>query len=96
MRLGFALLFVVLTAVTPVAAIEGWPRSIESEDHVVTLYQPQVETFDGIRQDAESEHGPGWIDRRYCSATAWLSNGETSKVVSIRKAGRPGVGSRST
>jgi hypothetical protein len=49
-------------------------------------YPLAIETFDGIRQDAESEHGPGWIDRRYCSATAWLSNGETSKVVYLIEA----------
>lgn len=49
-------------------------------------YSLAIETFDGIRQDASKVHGKGWIDRRYCSATAWLSNGKSSEVVYLIEA----------
>lgn len=49
-------------------------------------YPLAIESFDGIHEDAVKAYSHGWIDRRYCSATAWLSNGKTSKVVYLIEA----------
>jgi hypothetical protein len=35
----------------------------------------------GIHQSALRAGGPGLIDRRYCGATAWLTNGQRNEVV---------------
>ena len=45
-----------------------------------------IQAFDGISQDAVKANGPSWIDRRYCTATAWLSNGKSSEVVYLIEA----------
>lgn len=37
--------------------------------------------IDGVYESALKAGGPGLIDRRYCNATAWLSNGQTHEVV---------------
>jgi hypothetical protein len=44
-------------------------------------YHLSIEGIDGIYQDDVDAYGAGLIDRRYCSATAWLSNGKQSEVV---------------
>jgi hypothetical protein len=44
-------------------------------------YHLAIEQFDHIRQKAVKAHGKSFIDRRYCSAKAWLSNGKKSEVV---------------
>jgi hypothetical protein len=49
-------------------------------------YHLAIETFDAISQAAVNAHGPSWINRRYCSATAWLSNGKSSEVVYLIEA----------
>lgn len=49
-------------------------------------YDLAIETFDRIDEDAVKAHGKSWIDRRYCSATAWLSNGKSSEVVYLIEA----------
>jgi hypothetical protein len=49
-------------------------------------YDLAIETFDAISQDAVKAHGRSWIDRRSCSATAWLSNGKSSEVVYLIEA----------
>lgn len=49
-------------------------------------YDLSIEAFESINQVAANEYGEGWIDRRYCSATAWLSNGKSSKVVYLIEA----------
>ena len=49
-------------------------------------YDLAIETFDGIAHDATTEYGESWIDRRYCSATVWLSNGKSSEVVYLIEA----------
>lgn len=49
-------------------------------------YDLTIETFDAISQNAVKAHRPSWIDRRYCSATAWLSNGKSSEVVYLIEA----------
>jgi hypothetical protein len=40
-----------------------------------------IEHVDGIRESALKAGGPSLIDRRYCRAEAWLSNGRRSEVV---------------
>lgn len=45
-----------------------------------------IEHFDRIRQSAIRAGGPGLIDRRYCSATAWMSNGRKSEAVYLIEA----------
>jgi hypothetical protein len=49
-------------------------------------YHLGIEQFDGIGETALKEYGESLIDRRYCSATAWLSNGERSEVVYLIEA----------
>jgi len=49
-------------------------------------YNLAIETFDGITQDDVKAHGRSLIDRRYCSAQAWLSNGTTSEVIYLIEA----------
>jgi hypothetical protein len=49
-------------------------------------YDLAIETFDRIDEDAVKADGKSWIDRRYCSATAWLSNGKSSEVVYLIEA----------
>lgn len=57
-------------------------------------YHLDIEAFDAIAQDAVKANGPSWINRRYCTATAWLSNGKSSEVVYLIEAtqGFAGVG----
>lgn len=57
-------------------------------------YHLAIETFEAIGQDAVNVHGASWIDRRYCTATAWLSNGKSSEVVYLIEAtqGFAGIG----
>lgn len=45
-----------------------------------------------IRETALKDNGPSKIDRRYCTGTAWLSNGEQSEVVYVIE-GRQGFAS---
>ncbi len=52
-----------------------------------------VVNIDGIHQDALKAGGPGLIDRRYCGATAWLSNGQTQEVVYLIEGPKLGFGS---
>ncbi len=40
-----------------------------------------------IRETALKDYGPSQIDRRYCSGTAWLTNGERMPVVYVIEAG---------
>lgn len=49
-------------------------------------YDLAIENFDAIGEDAVKAYDKSWIDRRYCSATAWLSNGKSSKVVYLIEA----------
>jgi hypothetical protein len=49
-------------------------------------YHLAIEGIDGIYQDDVDVHGASLIDRRYCSATAWLSNGKQSEVVYLIEA----------
>ena len=49
-------------------------------------YDLAIETFDAIAQDAVKAYGRSLIDRRYCSAQAWLSNGRASEVVYLIEA----------
>jgi hypothetical protein len=49
-------------------------------------YLLTIEQIDGIAQDDIDAHGTSLIDRRYCSATAWLSNGRKSEVVYLIEA----------
>jgi hypothetical protein len=45
---------------------------------------------DGIHEHAVRV-GPGLVDRRYCGATAWLSNGRKSEVVYIIEGPKLGI-----
>lgn len=49
-------------------------------------YHLAIESFEGVDEDALKSHGKSLIDRRYCSATAWLSNGTRSEVVYLIEA----------
>jgi hypothetical protein len=49
-------------------------------------YPLGIEQFDGIGETALKAYEVSLIDRRYCSATAWLSNGERSEVVYLIEA----------
>jgi hypothetical protein len=40
-----------------------------------------VERIDHIRQSGLDAGGPSLVDRRYCSATAWLSDGRKTEAV---------------
>ncbi len=40
-----------------------------------------------IHETALKDYGPSQIDRRYCSGTAWLTNGERMPVVYVIEAG---------
>jgi hypothetical protein len=51
-----------------------------ADAHVI-LSGLAIAHFDRIRQNALRAGGPGLIDRRYCSATAWMSNGRKSEAV---------------
>lgn len=42
-----------------------------------------VANIDGIHETGLRAGGPSLVDRRYCGATAWLSNGQRSEVVYI-------------
>ena len=42
-----------------------------------------IDRIDGIRQQKLKLGTPGFIDRRYCGATAWLSNGRPSELVYV-------------
>jgi hypothetical protein len=39
-----------------------------------------ISGINDIREQAPKVGGPGFVHRRYCSATAWLSNGRKSQV----------------
>jgi hypothetical protein len=49
-------------------------------------YHLAIEQIEGIEQDDIDALGKSLIDRRYCSATAWLSNGKKSEVVYLIEA----------
>jgi hypothetical protein len=49
-------------------------------------YHLGIEQFDAIGESALKEYGEGLIDRRYCRATAWLTNGKQSEVVYLIEA----------
>jgi len=49
-------------------------------------YELAISQFEGISQAAVKADGKSWIDRRYCRATAWLSNGKQSEVVYLIEA----------
>jgi hypothetical protein len=57
-------------------------------------YHLAIESFDAINQNAIKADGASWIDRRYCTAKAWLSNGKSSEVVYLIEAtqGFAGIG----
>jgi hypothetical protein len=40
-----------------------------------------IASISGVRERAYKPGYPGFIDRRFCGATAWLSNGRKSEVV---------------
>jgi hypothetical protein len=42
-----------------------------------------ISQIDNIRETALKAGGPSYTDVRYCSATAWMSNGSTSDVAYI-------------
>jgi hypothetical protein len=49
-------------------------------------YHLGIEQFDAIGESALKEYGDSLIDRRYCRATAWLTNGKQSEVVYLIEA----------
>ncbi len=46
-----------------------------------------IHSVAGVRETALKDYGPSRIDRRYCSGTAWLSNGQRIPVVYVIEAG---------
>jgi len=53
------------------------------QDAHVTLAGLAISRIDGVRERALKAGGPSLTDVRYCSGTAWLSNGRASEVVYI-------------
>lgn len=49
-------------------------------------YHLAIDDIAGISQNDVKAHGKGLIDRRYCSATALLTNGKQSEVVYLIEA----------
>jgi hypothetical protein len=47
-----------------------------------------IERFDRIRESAVKAGGPGLIDRRFCHATAWMSDGRKSEAVYLIESGQ--------
>ncbi len=53
------------------------------QDAHVTFTGLVIGRIDGVRERALQAGGPSLTDVRYCSGTAWLSNGSHSEVVYI-------------
>jgi hypothetical protein len=51
------------------------------QDRHITFTGLAIDRIGDIRERALKTGGPSLTDFRYCSATAWLSNGRTSEVV---------------
>ena len=51
------------------------------QDANITFTGLVIEHIGEVRERAARVGGPSLIDRRYCGATAWFSNGGTSEVV---------------
>lgn len=56
-------------------------RNFAYGDRHVTFTGLAIAHFDRIRESSLEAGGPGLIDRRYCHATAWMSDGGKSEVV---------------
>jgi hypothetical protein len=52
-----------------------------------------IANIDGIQQSALRAGGPGLIDRRYCAATAWLTDGRRHEVVYLIEGPKVGFAS---
>lgn len=73
---------------TDLVVLEKVKEKIAYGSPRVLGYDLAIEDFDAIAQDDVNAYEESWIDRRYCSATAWLSNGESSEVVYLIEAGQ--------
>jgi hypothetical protein len=65
------------------AVIATIPEKFAYYDAHVIYSGLAIVNVDGIYENKLRAGGPGLIDRRYCSATAWLSNGQTHEVAYI-------------
>ena len=63
------------------AVVATIPEKFAHYDANVIYSGLGIVNIDGIHEDALKAGGPSLIDRRYCGATAWLSNGQTHEVV---------------
>ena len=61
------------------------------QDARVTRAGLAIARIDGVHQHGLRAGGPSLIDRRYCGATAWLSNGGSSEVVYLIETPRLGT-----
>jgi len=50
-----------------------------------------IANVDGMRERAVSAGGPSLVDRRYCGATAWLSDGRQAEVVYLIEGPKLGI-----
>lgn len=96
--------YVMPTTPPPAHAVWGTPPSCDSPHVLARLperlayYDAHVihsgvaiTTVDAPRETGLKAGGPSLVDRRYCSATAVLSNGTTSEVVYIIEGPKLGV-----
>lgn len=65
-------------------------RRFDHQDANIVYSGVTIASIGGVRERAYKAGTPGLIDRRYCGATAWLSNGRRSEVVYLIEG--PGTG----
>ena len=75
------------------AVVARIPERFAYQDARITLTGLTISGVDNIMQTGLKAGGPGLIDRRYCGATAWLSNGQTSDVYYIIEGPKVGFAS---
>ncbi|MCR4282680.1 MAG: hypothetical protein NUV72_06610 [Bauldia sp.] len=85
--------FAVLPECGDPAVIATIPEKFAYQDARITMTGLAIASIDGIHQHALRAGGPGLIDRRYCGATAWLSNGRRSEIVYLIEGPKVGFAS---
>jgi hypothetical protein len=76
----FALFFHAMPACTEPSVLSEISRKFAVYDANIIHSGLAITAIGGIRETRSSD-GPSLVDRRYCTATAQLSNGRTSEVV---------------
>jgi len=103
-RLLIGVLLLAVTAMPASARYPGWwrgslpactaPEVLSRVQQKIAYGSPRVlgynlaiEQFETI-SDGTAQRGKGFIDRRYCTAKAWLTNGKRSEVVFLIESGQ--------